>query len=632
MMQQQHQQQEQQEEATPLQSVRDCCHRLKQEWDGMMQNADVISSQVLSSLKAQETALLVEQKEVQLLKHETKILQKSIFQATQEQKKKALAERKLADEIKSNIYNQLGEVKRLQCCLASQLEKMRESIGKIKTSKQQESADSSPLCVATFELCDSVSHVHVEQLDLQIVLPLEDKDPSLPNLLSGSPTLHPARLISDTFGESSRLKDSKATAVTSHKGFDQKFSRPKSEVCRSDGNTPCKEDSEMVTSLTGPLSSCRSGPNRVKFDLICVKTEFEKEAEGSLKDGPVQKVLYNPDSSASSIEGDRDELDNVLLSERLWMLLQKHSEGKCTKKDDEGTPGLTVLGKRQLLRVGRSSLLTKRKWEVPIETALQEDAPGLLEKLQERGLLEDMTIYGAVCDDDWENTDEHFKDLECIARKIWGGPSGLIKLPQVIRQHACGLGKGPVYSLACLVSLIDQAKSLLQRNWPVDWGWCRELQAFIFVFDKHNRVVLERPEYGNATYFFELVQSLPVKWQVLRLIHVLNVTALGKTALLENRPLEVGYELTKDESKILEGFGWVAGTGLGSFLNFCDRVFHDVKDDDNLEWRQKIGKCLMDGYDKGRITTPFLPLKFLKDSNTVKLEAAVEPVCTVVSI
>ncbi|MCO5595714.1 hypothetical protein L7F22_049760 [Adiantum nelumboides] len=484
------------------------------------------------------------------------------------------------------------------------------------------------LCVALF----FVSHVHVEQLDLQIVLPLEDKDPGLPNLLSGSPTVHPARLISDTFGESSRLKDSKATAVTSHKGFEQNFSRPKSEVCRSDGNTPCKEDSEMVTSLTGPLSSCCSGLNRVQFDLICVKTEFEKEAEGSLKDGPVQRVLYNPDSSASSMEGDRDELDNVLLSERLWMLLQKHSEGKCTKKDDEGTPGSTVLGKRQLLRVGRSSLLTKRKWEVPIETALQEDAPGLLEKLQERGLLEDITVYGAVCDDDWENTDEHFKDLECIARKIWGGSSGLIKLPQVIRQHASGLGKGSVYCLSCLVSLIDQAKSLRQRNWPVDWGWCRELQAFIFVFDKHNRVVLERPEYGNATYFFELVQSLPVNWQVLRLIHVLNVTALGKTALLENRPLEVGYELTKDESKILEGFGWVAGTGLGSFLSFCDRVFHDVKEDDNLEWRQRIGKCLMDGYEKGRIMTPFLPLKFLKDSNTVKLEAAIEPACTVGSI
>ena len=51
---------------------------------------------------------------------------------------------------------------------------------------------------------------------------------------------------------------------------------------------------------------------------------------------------------------------------------------------------------------------------------------------------------------------------------------------------------------------------------------------------------MERPEYGNATYFFELVESLPVKWQVLRLIKVLNVTAFSKTSLLENRPLQVG--------------------------------------------------------------------------------------------
>ena len=51
---------------------------------------------------------------------------------------------------------------------------------------------------------------------------------------------------------------------------------------------------------------------------------------------------------------------------------------------------------------------------------------------------------------------------------------------------------------------------------------------------------MERPEYGNATYLFELVESLPVNWQVLRLIKVLNVTAFGKTSLLENRPLQVG--------------------------------------------------------------------------------------------
>lgn len=50
---------------------------------------------------------------------------------------------------------------------------------------------------------------------------------------------------------------------------------------------------------------------------------------------------------------------------------------------------------------------------------------------------------------------------------------------------------------------------------------------------------MERPEYGFATYFFELVQSLPVKWQVQRLITVMSVASTGRAALMENRQLEV---------------------------------------------------------------------------------------------
>lgn len=53
------------------------------------------------------------------------------------------------------------------------------------------------------------------------------------------------------------------------------------------------------------------------------------------------------------------------------------------------------------------------------------------------------------------------------------------------------------------------------------------------------RIVLERPEYGFATYFFELVQSLPVRWQVKRLVTVMSVASTGRAALLENRQLEV---------------------------------------------------------------------------------------------
>jgi hypothetical protein len=49
---------------------------------------------------------------------------------------------------------------------------------------------------------------------------------------------------------------------------------------------------------------------------------------------------------------------------------------------------------------------------------------------------------------------------------------------------------------------------------PVKWGWCRELQSFIFVFEAANRIVLERPEYGMATYFFEMEQPLSANEQV----------------------------------------------------------------------------------------------------------------------
>ena len=44
----------------------------------------------------------------------------------------------------------------------------------------------------------------------------------------------------------------------------------------------------------------------------------------------------------------------------------------------------------------------------------------------------------------------------------------------------------------------------------------RELQAFVFVFEAANRIVVEVPEYKHATYFFDLEQPLPVSAQVCR--------------------------------------------------------------------------------------------------------------------
>ncbi|EFJ30950.1 hypothetical protein SELMODRAFT_88641 [Selaginella moellendorffii] len=193
----------------------------------------------------------------------------------------------------------------------------------------------------------------------------------------------------------------------------------------------------------------------------------------------------------------------------------------------------------------------------------------------------------------------------------------------------------PHYCLACLVTLIEQASLLLkQRKWPVRWGWCRALNAFLFVFEKHNRqgyfiswtpqnnsslyrIVVERPEYGFATYFFELVQSLPVKWQVDRLIKVMSCVCNCRAALLENRPLEAGKDLLPEEARVLEDYGWTPNTGIGSLLSFCDRVLHDYKSEDEAaEWKSKIGRMLMDGHDHGSIVLK-LPRKL--DTGNVSL-------------
>lgn len=55
------------------------------------------------------------------------------------------------------------------------------------------------------------------------------------------------------------------------------------------------------------------------------------------------------------------------------------------------------------------------------------------------------------------------------------------------------------------------------------------------------------------------------------------------------------------------GFGWVPNTGLGTMLNYRDRVYHDRKNEkETSEWRSKIGKLLADGYNSGTIVSDTL--------------------------
>ncbi|OEL35640.1 NAC domain-containing protein 8 [Dichanthelium oligosanthes] len=275
-----------------------------------------------------------------------------------------------------------------------------------------------------------------------------------------------------------------------------------------------------------------------------------------------------------------------------------------------------------------------------IEKALDEDAPGLLEILVNRGITaEEIKLYGAEEDNELipDSTESSFEDLENVIANLFPKRTSLLKL-SVARHEK---GEKAIYCLSCLISLIEQSRYLQFRDCPMEWGWCRDLQSFIFVFRSHNRcllpinlcpiflvemverlvlmvalfillhrIVLERPEYGYATYFFEVVQSLPIEWQIRRLVTAMKLSGCGRTALIENRPLLVGEDLTEGEARVLEEYGWIRNTGLGTMVNYRDRVAHDRWTEKSVtDWRAKIGKLLMSGYAEGQSITIHGPKK-----------------------
>lgn len=143
------------------------------------------------------------------------------------------------------------------------------------------------------------------------------------------------------------------------------------------------------------------------------------------------------------------------------------------------------------------------------------------------------------------------------------------------------------------------------------------------------RMILECPEYGKATYFFEIEAGVPVRLQVRRLLAVMGAAAVGRTDVLNDRPLlvrnlalpvalaaharrlqapcmlppacacraqsqllaalllravpplcvlcQVGKDLTAADAECLQRFGWSSGMGLGALLNFVERMYHDRK-------------------------------------------------------
>lgn len=326
----------------------------------------------------------------------------------------------------------------------------------------------------------------------------------------------------------------------------------------------------------------------------------------------------------------KDKLDHMQLQDRIKVLTKwKSSKSKisgnseCLRKaiPSDVEHGSTVPDPIRFIQPRKR----KKTATDSVETALEEDAPGLLQVLVEQGVsLEEIKLYGEADDDeaiDESFIEDGFGELEAVMSKLLFQRSSLLKLAPI----QCAKASRPNYCLECLFSLVEQTRHLRFRNWPAEWGWCRDLQSFVFVFKKHNRIVLERPEYGYATYFFELVDSISIDWQIKRLVTAMKLTNCGRVSVVENRPLSVGEDITEGEAKVLMQYGWTPNSGLGTMLNYCDRVFHDRKNEkDSSEWRSKIGKLLMNGYNGGSIVSNNVETELIQhpsaESPQIKME------------
>ncbi|GJV43270.1 hypothetical protein Tco_1427806 [Tanacetum coccineum] len=391
--------------------------------------------------------------------------------------------------------------------------------------------------------------------------------------------------------------------------------------------------SKAINEVRVSSGSCKTLRTSALPPFPSVKVEpLDEELEILKKDAFNNPYLGNHKSVKSELESNSEDLediiDHMILGDRIRLLASRKVPKNVVYENFEASndhkqPTVSESSKPLLMKQPR-----KRRKTVTnsIETALEEDAPGLLQVLvEQRVLVDEIKLYGEP--ELYEGLDESlveesFSELEevitkgksdfgnflflCTRRQIFPERHSSIKLLPARNAR----GENTSYCLACLISLVEQARYLRLRKWPVEWGWCRDLQSFIFVFEKHNRIVLERPEYGYATYFFELVDALPVKWQIKRLVTTMKLTSCSRITLIENRALTVGDDLTEGEARVLMEYGWIPDTGLGTLLNYCDRVVHDRKNEnDSSEWRSKIGKLLTDGYNGGTIVLKDIPKK-----------------------
>ncbi|XP_019185619.1 PREDICTED: uncharacterized protein LOC109180469 isoform X2 [Ipomoea nil] len=375
--------------------------------------------------------------------------------------------------------------------------------------------------------------------------------------------------------------------------------------------------------------SSDSSKARLSSAIVNVKVEalesVELETTGKYATENQPYNCFLPVKREQEVPNDSclDKLDHMLLQERMKLFSKKaiNSSGgdgisaslsKIVPSVFDSTPIAFAAAKP--LKINRPRKRRKTATD-SVEEALEEDAPGLLKVLLEKGVsVDDIKLYGEPENNEALDdlpTEDSFSELEEIISKLFSRRDSLFKLGPLHFSK----GEKPSYCLACLFSLVEQARYLQFRKWPVEWGWCRDIQSFIFVFERHNRIVLERPEYGYATYFFELVESVSIHWQIKRLVTAMKLTSCSRISLIENRALLVGEDLSEGEARVLMGYGWIPNTGLGSMLNYCDRVVHDRKyERDSSEWKSKIGKMLIAGYNGGKIVLTDIPMNLSKDN------------------
>uniref|UniRef100_A0A0D3EF01 NAC domain-containing protein n=1 Tax=Brassica oleracea var. oleracea TaxID=109376 RepID=A0A0D3EF01_BRAOL len=337
-------------------------------------------------------------------------------------------------------------------------------------------------------------------------------------------------------------------------------------------------------------------PNPVTSEQVQVKREVERHDPASfVKD--------------EASELDEDEIDHMKLIDRLKLRSSSNGSGHHEAPPSSSPPpGFSFCTSDEYVKPARASRSWKRKKTATnsIETALEEDAPGLLQVLIKQGVtVDELRLYGEndSFSDDSSLLEETFSELEDVISQLYFKRATGPKLLNL----SFSKDSRTSYCLTCLFSLIEQARYLRFRKWPVEWGWCRDLQSFIFVFERHNRIVMERPEYGYATYFFELSNTASVGWQIKRLVLAMKLASCGRYQLIENKPLLVGEDMTEAEAEVLMKYGWVANTGLGTMLNYRDRVFHDRKSHkETSEWKSKISNLLVDGYNSGTIVSTFI--------------------------